>query len=26
VTQPVSFPVVFFHHGESAAISPGESD
>jgi type VI secretion system lysozyme-like protein len=24
VSQPVSFPVVFFHHGESAAISPGE--
>jgi type VI secretion system lysozyme-like protein len=26
VTQPVSFPVIFFHHGESATISPGESD
>jgi type VI secretion system lysozyme-like protein len=24
VNQPVSFPVVFFHHGESAMISPGE--
>jgi type VI secretion system lysozyme-like protein len=26
VSQPVSFPVVFFHHGESAMISPGEPE
>jgi type VI secretion system lysozyme-like protein len=26
VTQPVSFPVIFFHHGDSAAISPGEPE